>query len=155
MGKFSSDKIFDDNCWLWYVMLIALFSGYSINFVYFWRKRNSIALKARSPKLIFLGWFFLCADSVSNSIIFYTKYDSLACALSIICTVFFSEDHKIETVNIRIFVYVCITCDSWYNSCLTVLQRLSESSHNMTSFSLYLWSQTEEPQTGWESHSGI
>jgi len=72
----------------WVILLILFFC---LPLIYFYRQRNTIAMKARSPKLIFIGIILLCADSVSNLIIFFSnvKNDTVLCWLSIGCTVFF------------------------------------------------------------------
>jgi hypothetical protein len=64
---------------------------YIVPFTYFYRIRNTLALKARSPKLILIGFVLLGCDSISNTIIF-TNVDTNStsiCDLSIACTVIF------------------------------------------------------------------
>ena len=64
---------------------------YCLPLAFFYRVRNTIALKARSPKLIFIGIVLLCCDSVSNTFIFSSDIQNfrVVCDLSIGCTVLF------------------------------------------------------------------
>jgi hypothetical protein len=85
---------------------------YFVPLTYFYRLRNTVALKARSPKLIGIGAVLLCLDTSANAIIFSAGISNmrLICDLSIWCTVLFFfgvitvyylRMHRVEQV------YVC------------------------------------------------
>ena len=51
-------------------MIALLTIVYSFLFRLGWKYRNTIAFKARSPKLLALGVLFLYFDSIGNTLIF-------------------------------------------------------------------------------------
>lgn len=90
-------------------MAAVILVFYLVPLITFYRKRETIALKARSPKLIFICILLLCGDSLSNTFIFLTDIEkqNLTCDLSITTTVcfyfgvlavYFLRMHRVEQV---------------------------------------------------------
>ena len=94
-----------------WVAIAVILVAYLSPLIYFWRIRNTVALKARSPILILLALIFLCADSISNTYIFSefsaNEKPSVTCSVSIMCTcsffygvllVYYLRMHRVEQV---------------------------------------------------------
>ena len=67
---------------------------FGIAIITFWLKRNTIAIKSRSPFLIILGLLFLLLDCIFNTLSFTSSDEKenwcIQCRLSIFTTVIFS-----------------------------------------------------------------
>jgi hypothetical protein len=87
----QANVTFSRHGYLKYVTVGVIILCYCLPLVFLYRVRNTVALKARSPKLIFIGITLLCLDSVSNTFIFSSDISNFrtVCDLSISCTVLF------------------------------------------------------------------
>lgn len=108
-------------------MIGVIFIFYLVPLIHFYRARETIALKARSPKLMFICIVLLCGDSISNTVIFLSPISNSGeiCDLSIATTVcfyfgvlavYYLRMHRVEQV------YLC------YNQYLK--QQIESLEHN-------------------------
>ena len=84
---FNADKA------LFWVFISLITAFYLIIGISFYRQREKLWMKARSPKLVLLGVFFLFGDSIGNAVIFSGSQEAgtwrTTCATSILTTCVF------------------------------------------------------------------